>query len=400
MTDSLLNWLPHLGRGLAWILAAYVGIFSLYAALNLVGSLLRRQAPKQANTHASFVVLIPAHNEELGIASTVRQILQTDYPLERISILVVADNCTDRTAECASQAGAHVLTRSDLTNRGKGQALGWALSTHQEIFRQADLIAFIDADMDVHRDFFTAMSGTFDDTSIVVAQGRDIVGNPSRGVLSAIGFASFCYVNHVRPEGRCFWGGTADLKGTGMVFRSSFLLPRGWNAHSIAEDAQMSKDLMLEGIRVEFVSDAIVTSDIPQTLRQVSIQQSRWDGGKHRVIASVLPRTFAAFLRRPSALLADGLLDMLIPPLSVVVLLNVMGLALAWWAEPVAVPVFFVSLASFTLAVLAGLVKNKAPAGVYWRLAAAPMFVVWKLVLLLRIAIRPAETSWNRTPRS
>jgi hypothetical protein len=184
-----------------------------------------------------------------------------------------------------------------------------------------------------------------------------------------------------------------------MVFRTDFLLARGWSAHSIAEDIQFGKELMLEGVPVAFAQGAIVRSDIPSTLAQVRIQQARWEGGKHHVIASLLPRTLAELWRRPRVLLVDGLLDMLVPPLAAVVLLDICGLALGLWALPATAPVFAGSLAVFAAAVVTGLWLNRAPAGVYLRLMTAPVFLVWKLLLLARLAFRPPETTWNRTPR-
>jgi len=397
-----LNVISNLGAALSMALAIYVALFSAYMACIVVGAWLSRLVARGTPVAAgqpAVVVLVPAHNEEQGIASTVSQILQADYASGQIRVVVIADNCTDGTATVARQAGAQVVERTDLVNRGKGQALGWALREHRVLFAGSGLLAIIDADMNVEAGFFAAMSQLFRLESIQVAQGRYVISNPARGVLSAIGFASYCYVNHVRPAGRCFWGGTADLKGSGMMFRTGFLLERGWNAHSIAEDIQLGKELMLEGVSVSFAQDAIVRSDIPATLAQVRVQQARWEGGKHHVIASVFPRTLTALCRRPSLLLLDGLLDMLVPSLAVVVLLDLCGLALGWWAIPATAPVFAGSLAVFATAVLTGLLLNRAPAGVYLRLLSAPIFLLWKLLLLARLAIRPPEATWNRTPR-
>ena len=397
-----MNVISILGSALSVALAIYVALFSVYMAFIVLGAWLSgptRRKSVVVSSYPGVTVIVPAHNEEQGIAATVGQILQARYPARLIRVVVIADNCTDQTASIARQAGAQVVERMDTINRGKGQALGWVLREHRTLFSGSELLAIIDADMNVHAEFFMEMARLFRDPLIQTAQGRNVVSNPARGILSAVGFASFCYVNHVRPAGRCFWGGTADLKGTGMMFRSDFLLARGWTAHSIAEDAQLGKELMLEGIRVVLAQDAIVRSDIPATLAQVKVQQARWEGGKHQVIASLFPRTLTALFRRPSRLLLDGLMDMLVPPLALVVLLDLCGLALGWWTIPAIALVFAGSLAVFAAAVLTGLLLNSAPPGVYLRLLFAPLFLFWKLLLLARLAIRPAETVWNRTPR-
>lgn len=389
----------NIGLGLTWALALCVGVFSTYMLMIVVGAWLRRLKPHSSDNPLSFVVIIPAHNEEQGIGQTVTQLRRVEYPPEKVRIIVIADNCTDATAERAEQAGAIVMRRSDSVNRGKGQALDWILREHKQLIGSADLVAFIDADMNVDAGFFAAMAAAFSEPDVRVAQGRYIVANPARSALSAIGFTSFCYVNHVRPAGRCFWGGTADLKGSGMVFRTEFLLPRGWGAHSIAEDVQLGKELMLEGIRVMYVPAALVTSDIPATLSQVAVQQSRWEGGKRAVFSNLVPTVIRAFCRRPSKLLLDGLLDLSVPSLSIVVLLCVVGFVLSWWLGSVSVWVFLASILTFSLAVLTGLVQNRASFSVYGRLLAIPGFFFWKLLLLARVAWNSAPTEWRRTPR-
>jgi cellulose synthase/poly-beta-1,6-N-acetylglucosamine synthase-like glycosyltransferase len=396
----MVNSLVMLGVWLAWGLALYVAAFSTYMLAILAGALLGRgHRSMPAPAARKIAVVVPAHDEEAGIGNTITQILGTDYPAQLLRLIVIADNCTDGTEAVAKAAGAMVLQRTDTTNRGKGQALGWALREHADLFADRDLIAFIDADMNVHPGFFRAMASEFEDASLQIAQGRYIISNPEKSVLSAIGFASFCYVNDVRPAGRCRFGGTCDLKGSGMVFRAGFLQEHGWSAHSIAEDIQLSKELLLKGVLVRYVPDARIESDIPSTLGQVEVQQSRWEGGRQEVIASLFPRTVRALASRPSIALLDGLFDMLVPPISVVVALNAVGILASLLTGSGALPVFAASLLVFLGAVLAGLLRNNASAGVYQRLVCAPVFIVWKLFLLAKLRLAPAATAWVRTPR-
>jgi 1,2-diacylglycerol 3-beta-glucosyltransferase len=384
----------------AWALALPVAGISIYMLGLVLGSWLYRPGGQAPSALPAVAVIVPAHDEEGGIGATIATLLAADYPRELLRIFVIADNCTDRTADVAREMGVEVLERQDAVNRGKGQALDWMLRQQGALLKDAALLAFIDADMQVERGFFRAMAAAFSAPGLLAAQGRYVIANADRSVLAAIGYVSFCYVNHVRPAGRSFWGGTADLKGSGMMFRAPFLLQRGWSAHSIAEDIQLGKELMLEGIRVAYVPEARVASDIPATLTQVTVQQSRWEGGRHEVHASVLPRAWRAVRDRPSGMLLDGVLDLLVPPLSVVILLNLLGLAMAWWAGSGAAMVFAASLAVFGGAVVSGLIQNRAPGGVWWRLVAAPAFIAWKLVLLLRLALAPRTRAWQRTPRN
>ncbi|MEO8313446.1 MAG: glycosyltransferase family 2 protein [Pseudomonadota bacterium] len=399
MISGLTTSLMYSSLVVAWGLAAIAAFISTYMAFVVFGSWLYQPKTRLTARRPVFGVVVPAHNEEQGIASTIGQLLASAYPPAALRVLVIADNCTDQTASMARDAGAHVVVRNDSDNRGKGQALDWLLHEHAALFDGVDLIAFIDADMQTDGQFFNSMAAAFADDEIIVAQGRYLVANACRSILSAIGYMSFCYVNHMRPAGRCFWGGTADLKGSGMVFRSPFLLARGWKAHSIAEDIQLGKELMLEGIKVAYVPDARVESEIPATLSQVNVQQSRWEGGKREIYAALLPRILRTVLRNPSPLLLDGLFEMMVPPLSIVIFLNIVGASAAWLVDSVALWVFITSLAIFAAAVLSGLLQNRAPAGVYLRLLAAPAFVMWKAVLLVRVLFSSTPKAWQRTPR-
>ena len=262
-----------------------------------------------------------------------------------------------------------------------------------------DLIAFVDADMYVDLDFLAAINERFVDPQTQAVQGRYTVSNPAASPLAAMGYMSFAYVNHVRPSGRSALGGTAELKGSGMAFRRELICALGWPAASIAEDIDFGKDLLFRGVRVLYASNAIVTSDIPTTLRQVEVQQSRWEGGKFHVFRKFFARTVRAFVQRPSIAMGDALMDLLVPPLSVILSFAVIGfLGSLLIAGPPPLG-FAVPIAAFAIAVMTGLIQLRAPPKVFVYIGLAPVFIAWKLCLLVRTALAPAQTEWKRTPR-
>ena len=97
---------------LLWILAVPAVGSSVYLlGLTLLSA---RNKPPPASTRAMrFDIIIPAHNEEAGIAAVVKSSLAIDWPADQFRVVVVADNCTDDTAGIARQAGATVLVRND-----------------------------------------------------------------------------------------------------------------------------------------------------------------------------------------------------------------------------------------------------------------------------------------------
>ena len=92
------------------------------------------------------MAIIPAHNEEAVVANLVESLKHQDYPKELYDIYVIADNCTDKTAEVARKAGAIVYERFDETKKTKGFALNWFLG--QKIEEDADYDAFCIFDAD------------------------------------------------------------------------------------------------------------------------------------------------------------------------------------------------------------------------------------------------------------
>src|SRR5512142_2854018 len=100
----------------AFAASGYLGILGCFARPP-------RRTPgisKESLRHPRFTFVVPAHNEASGIARTVRSLLSVDYPTDKFSVLVVADNCTDGTKEQADLAGARVIERNDTSKRGKG----------------------------------------------------------------------------------------------------------------------------------------------------------------------------------------------------------------------------------------------------------------------------------------
>ena len=93
----------------------------------LLRGLGRRRPEPPRQDPQPLVFIVPAHDEEMLVQRAVRSLLAQDYPRELLTVAVIADNCTDRTAELAREAGAMVLERSSATDRGKGHAIKWAL---------------------------------------------------------------------------------------------------------------------------------------------------------------------------------------------------------------------------------------------------------------------------------
>ena len=120
-----MEYLYILQQAIVWIIT----IFWLYQLLISICSLVKlKDKPLLVDKEHKFMAIIPAHNEEAVVGNLVESLTNQNYPKELYDIYVIADNCTDRTAEIAKNAGAIVYERNHTEGRTKGHALQWFLN--------------------------------------------------------------------------------------------------------------------------------------------------------------------------------------------------------------------------------------------------------------------------------
>jgi cellulose synthase/poly-beta-1,6-N-acetylglucosamine synthase-like glycosyltransferase len=346
-----------------------------------------------------IALVMPAHNEELQIGACVRRAREVDYPNDRFSIFVIADNCEDLTASVARDAGATAFERCQPDLRGKGQAIDWLLREHAEQLRQFDGIALVDADTQVDSAFLNEISASLTHPEVRVVQGYHGVSNPDAHWRTALTYAGFALVNGLRPAGRSCLGGTSDLKGNGMAFETGLLLEYGWPAHSIVEDIEFSTRLLLDGIVVHFNPDAVVISEMPVTQSQAEPQRRRWESGRLQTVKTFVPSLFRAFLKTLRWRFVDAILELMVPPLSLLVMMQIAVLLLALAVRPAWALFFLCTAAATVFYVVAGLLRVNAPASVWRGLLLTPLFLLWKIPFYLRLVRSAQPSGWERTQR-
>lgn len=382
------------------ILAAPVMAASIYLLGITVAAWWRchpRSTPS-APYHPRVLCIIPAHNEAGNISTTVRSILAAETEARQPHMTVIADNCTDTTAAEARSAGACVVERAVPDRHGKGQALDWFLRGRTDLLQQHDLVAIIDADSTVSPGFFSAMAAPFTSPAVLAAQAFYDVANPFAGWRTMLLSAALRALHHTRPAGRTRLGGSAGLRGNGMMFRSSLLLEHGWPAGSVVEDLEFSIMLAFKGIPVHFVPLATVHGDMPHSHAAASSQRLRWEGGRWQMVRAWLPAALRHALRTPSPLSLDTLLDLATPPLSALVLLQLAYTILAGLLAPPQLPLAIGMLAATAAHVATGLLQTRAPLKLWLALAAVPLFICWKLGIYATLAGK-RNLDWIRSSR-
>jgi cellulose synthase/poly-beta-1,6-N-acetylglucosamine synthase-like glycosyltransferase len=375
------------------------GLITLYLVILTGAAFFFRKKVDAPERVRKIAVVIPAHDEASGITATIRSIFQSHYPAEAYEILVIADNCTDQTATVAQQAGAKVFVRVDHDRRGKGQALDWFFGKCRDGWQDAEIIALIDADTLVAPDFLTQIAASLSHQEVRIVQGFYGVSNPRENWRTALATAALDVFHHLRPAGRNRLGGSAGLKGNGMAFRREILDHYGWPAHSIVEDLEFSLILLLDEILVHYNPDAVVYGEMASQQQQAGIQRQRWESGRLQIFQKYALVLWRKWLAKPQVCFLDGFLDLVTPPLSLLVLgvVTLLLAALVLFPEKAFLPAW--CFAGLTFYVGAGLWLKKAPWRIWLYLAAAPLFILWKIPIHFYLLVKKYGETWHRTPR-
>ena len=352
----------------------------------------RASVPRTARGRTRFDVVVPAHDEERGIPRTVQSLLATDYAPELRRVLVVADNCADSTAARAAAAGARVLVRDDPARRGKGRALAFAFERSlADGF--ADAIVVVDADSIVSPNLLSAFAARLERGALAVQAGASVLNRDDscRTRLMALALTLF---NGVRSLGRENLGLSCGLRGNGMCIATAALLAHPYEAFSLVEDLEYGIELARAGVRVRYAAEAAVASEIVSSSGAAASQRRRWEQGRAGLARRLIVPVLRDALARRSLLLFDVAADLLVPPLSSLVLMLVAGLVAALLVSAPSWP-WLAGLALVAVYLARGWSLSGLGASGLRALAWAPLYVVWKLCTVSRAAPR----EWIRTAR-
>jgi cellulose synthase/poly-beta-1,6-N-acetylglucosamine synthase-like glycosyltransferase len=347
----------------------------------------------------AVAVLVPAHNEAGGIATTLRALWPQLNTGDRL--LVVADNCSDETAAQARAAGAEVIERQHLSLRGKGYALAFGVE-HLRSSPPAVLV-IVDADCEFAAGALDALVAHCVQAG-APAQARNLMVHQAPARLNGR-VAEFAWrvKNWVRPRGYARLGLPCPLTGTGMAFPWPLIKSAQLASGSLVEDMQLGIDMVVAGHAPVFCEEALVTSAFPETLSASASQRTRWEHGHLGMILQRAPGLILAAGRRRDLRLLAVALDLAVPPLALLMLLTILGWSVAGAAAWAGLGLLAWYAASGCLSVLA-LAVGLAWAG--WGravlsladLASVPWYVAGKLGIYLRFWSR-RQKDWVRTDR-
>jgi cellulose synthase/poly-beta-1,6-N-acetylglucosamine synthase-like glycosyltransferase len=319
-------------------------------------------------------------------------------------VLVIADNCTDGTAEVARTAGAEVFERTDPLRRSKGYALESFFEQRPGIRDECDAVVLIDADTVVDPGILSAFA-------VGLAEGKDwiqcyyTVRNPDASWRTRLMTYAFSLYNGVWLLGQDRMGLGVGLKGNGMCFSTRGMACFPWTAHGLTEDLEFSWRLRIAGERIHFLHGTRVYGSMPsQGGPAATAQRCRWEAGRKAQRRLFLGPLLRSRRIGPFTKLMYGI-DLVFPPLMtlllglvVAVILQVVGGEMNLGSLPTSHWLLFVhGLMAVALAgyALSPFLVLGLPVRYFADLVALPYYAAWKLLT----TSGRSPTAWIRTPR-
>lgn len=264
-------------------LAVLFTVAYFYQLVYLVIGVIRRNhwtQSQDAKIHR-YAAVISARNEAGVIAELIHSLKEQRYPQDCLDIYVVADNCTDNTAEVSRQAGAIVYERFNQNKKGKGYALDFLFRTlHHEGRDKYDGYMIFDADNLVDPNFTAEMNKVFDSGNYGAITCYRNSRNFGDNWISS-GYAIW-FLREARFLNfpRMLLGTNCHVSGTGFLINADVIRENGgWHFHLLTEDIEFSVHHILKGRKIGFCADAILYDEQPVTFRQSWRQRLRWARG-------------------------------------------------------------------------------------------------------------------------
>lgn len=267
---------------------------------------------QEATSRPRLAVLVPAHNEAGGISTTIADVLSQLIAGDRL--LVVADNCSDATADVARRCGAEAIERKHDTLRGKGYALDFGLK--HLAADPVSVVVIVDADCTLGPGTLSVLAKACL-SSGRPAQALDLMHAPQEAPLR-LRVAAFAWrvKNWVRPLGALRMGFSCPLMGTGMAFPWSLISGAALATGHLVEDMKLGMDLASAGAPPLFVPEARVDSLFPADRTSALAQRARWEHGHLSIVLRDGPRFLTRALAARNPQLVAMALDLLVPPLT------------------------------------------------------------------------------------
>lgn len=288
-------------EGLVAVISAWLMIMLVYQIyLSLFGFRRKTKDYEDHDPQSRFLVLVPAHNEEKVIGDIIRNLQSMDYPKELYDFFIIADNCTDATAQVARELGAQVIIHekeSPDAPTGKPIALKKALEDLGDYQDQYDLLMIFDADNLIDTNMFREVNSQYLDKDKPDLIQCYLGAKNKKGVVAWFYYTSYTTTNRFFQLAKHRLGLNCSVGGTGYAITTSYLYQRGgWTTRSLTEDIEIQVEATLDGRRILWNHNTRVYDEKPTSFRASVRQKIRWGQGHWYVALRNTRKLFSSLI--------------------------------------------------------------------------------------------------------
>ena len=296
LIDSIISFIGGLypvSKNIYNILGVFLSVIVIHKAFYFVIGMFFTRKFKPAKKQYKYAIMIAARNEKYVIGNLIDSINKQDYPKDKITIFVVADNCDDNTAEIARSKGAICYERFDPDHRTKGYALEFLVDRIKENYgiESFDGYFIFDADNLLKRNYITKMNDAFDSGEKIITSYRNTKNFDENWIALtyALHWIRSIRTNH---RARSVLRLATNIQGTGFLFHNE-IIRDGWHYTSLTEDRALTADAVAQGYRISYQDEAEFFDEQPINLKVALRQRLRWSKGHLQAFAESGPYLFA-----------------------------------------------------------------------------------------------------------
>jgi cellulose synthase/poly-beta-1,6-N-acetylglucosamine synthase-like glycosyltransferase len=384
------------------LLSLFVGYHLFFLILYPFVRLKKKPRTASDTKYNKFAIIIPAHNEEMLIRDVLQSTKNLLYPTDKYQVIVVADNCDDRTAKIVRDMSIECFERYDSEKKGKPYALEW-------IFQQIpahtyDAFVIVDGDTLVDKHFLNAMNKKLNEGAEVI-QGYFGIMNPEDTWLTRSAVIPGILKFKIRYFCKDFIGLSCPLMGNGMCFSKMIIENYGWNAFSITENWEYYTNLVLNNHMTSYEEDALIYSHAAISLKQAETQRKRWLKGRLQTVMDYVPQLIVSGVKERSIVRMDAAMELILPSYSMLFNWSILSLLLvvSLWILGMRSSFIFswlLALAAIQLFLFLGtLIVSEAPLRTWISFCYMPIYLAWKLVLTVGGICTFRDRRWRKTNR-
>lgn len=274
-----------------YIWAVISFLYKYRSVYTITGVFATRKFKKAKNYH-KYAILVAARNEEAVIGRLIESIKNQDYKGEPVKIFVVADNCTDNTADVARELGAICYERTDSEHRTKGFALQYLVECIRKDYGIESFEGYFifDADNLLKKDYISRMNDSFDLGEKIITSYRNTKNFDDNWISASY---AIHWLRTIRNEhrARSVFRLATRIQGTGFLFANE-LIKDGWNYTGLTEDRAFCADAVAKGYKISYNNDAQFYDEQPVSIKIAMRQRIRWAKGHLQAFTETGPTLF------------------------------------------------------------------------------------------------------------